>query len=416
MNKTFVTILILLSLLGIAISAILLSQHYRHLSQGFDQKSFCSINEFIDCDVIDSSEYSTLFSIPVSGLSLLFYILTLIYSLLAMSLSPKKRGGLIFCLGPGLIAILVTLMMMYLSFFNLKVLCLLCAALYVINFLIVGFLPYAAGFKLKNLPSMAIHYVKALRNRPNSLGFKPNFFRHAVFSCIVLVVGGLILLQTEKSVKAQANSQSRQINKINKDINTLTLDDIIKFHLAQKPIPIRLNNLPVKGTPNSKVTIVEFSDYECPFCGRAADFFKEFVEQYKDQVSFYYVNYPLDKSCNADMKQELHRYACQAAAASLCAQKKDKFWEYHDILFKNMDKLTDGDLLSYAEQLGIESPWMKQCMQSFEIKQRLDDDMRLAREVRIQGTPSVFVNGRPVQGWMQKEFMDALIAAEIKQK
>lgn len=415
MKKRYIQILIILSLVGIIVSSILLNQHYRHLREGFDQKSFCSISKYVDCDAIDASPYSTLFSIPTSGFGLIYYILILLYSLAAVSNSRRKKAGLVFCWTPAKIAVVATFVMIYISFFKVVVFCLLCVAMYIINFLILIFLPLAAGYNLSQLPSVSFQYLKAILGIHSSLGFKPRFTRHAIFSLFVLALGCLILFQAEKHVEAQGQRLTNGSETNNLDLPNLTLEDIVAFHMSQDAVNISLENQPHKGPADARITIVEFSDFECPFCSRAAEYFGAVSKKYDKDVALYYVHYPLDKSCNPHMSRELHENACIASAATICAQQKGKFWELHDILFEKQKKLTQQNILTYATQIGLDSNWLKQCMESQETQNQLSADIELAQKLGVTGTPSIYLNGRPVRAWTQKDFLEAVIEKEIQQ-
>ena len=116
------------------------------------------------------------------------------------------------------------------------------------------------------------------------------------------------------------------------------------------PVAVNVANAPMQGSKDAPVTILEFSDFQCPFCGK---FYKETLSQLEDtyvktgKVKLYFRNYPLDTTCNPSMSQQLHPFACKAAEAAACADAQGKFWEYHNTLFENQDALTIADLKKY---------------------------------------------------------------------
>lgn len=115
---------------------------------------------------------------------------------------------------------------------------------------------------------------------------------------------------------------------------------------------------PAKGSSQAKVTIVEFSDFQCPYCGKVQETLKKIFETYPNKVKLVFRNYPLP----------FHENAEPAAQASLCANEQGKFWEFHDKLFANQEKLTVTDLKQYAANLGVDANKFNSCLDSGKYK------------------------------------------------
>lgn len=153
------------------------------------------------------------------------------------------------------------------------------------------------------------------------------------------------------------------------------------------------NNDPVLGDKNAEVSVLEFSDFQCPFCARAfegavrdlknSDLFRE------GKVNFVYKHFPLNS---------IHPYAQKAAEASLCAQDQGKFWEYHDMLFQNQNALDTTSLKSYASQLGLDTGEFSNCLENDEKSSEVSKELRQATSSGGQGTPYFVIvnnnNGR----------------------
>lgn len=144
----------------------------------------------------------------------------------------------------------------------------------------------------------------------------------------------------------------------------------------------------VKGNPNAKVTMVEFSDFQCPYCGQAEPTIKQIFATYGDKVKLVYRHYPLP----------FHENAFPAALASMCANEQGKFWEYHDKLFSNQEKLTATDLKTYASQLGLDMEKFNPCLESKKYKAQVDKGYADGGAAGVSGTPAFFINGRPLFG------------------
>ena len=141
-------------------------------------------------------------------------------------------------------------------------------------------------------------------------------------------------------------------------------------------------NDPVLGDPNAGITIIEFSDFQCPFCARAyegaiADF-KKSTYFTSGQVNLVYKQFPLN---------QIHPYAQKAAEASLCADEQGKFWEYHDKLFTNQDALDTASLKSYASQLGLNTAQFNSCLDDGKYKSEVSKELAQATSAGGQGTP-----------------------------
>ena len=150
-----------------------------------------------------------------------------------------------------------------------------------------------------------------------------------------------------------------------------------------KSAKIAAAGAPAFGPVGAKVTVVEFSDFECPFCSRAADVAHKVKEKYGDKVRFVFRQFPLS----------FHKSAHAAAEAALAANAQGKFWEYHDKLFANQQKLDRASLDSYAKELGLNVGTFKKALDTKEFAPAVDAEMKLGEEVAVQGTPTMFLNG-----------------------
>jgi thiol-disulfide isomerase/thioredoxin len=149
-------------------------------------------------------------------------------------------------------------------------------------------------------------------------------------------------------------------------------------------VEIDLEGRPVRGSPMAPVTIVEFSDFECPFCGRAAPILEAVLEEFEGQVRLVFFNYPLS----------MHAHALQAARAVVAAGRQGRFWEMHDLLFEHQQSLEDEDLMRYAEQLELDLDRFRSDLESEAVQRAVEADRSIGRQVELEGTPTIFVNNR----------------------
>jgi protein-disulfide isomerase len=166
-----------------------------------------------------------------------------------------------------------------------------------------------------------------------------------------------------------------------------------------------------KGVPNAPIQIVEFADFECPACKMVSRVVKGALEKYEGRYFFVFKNYPLDKSCNPNMTRELHQYACVAAHFARCAGEQGKFWEASDLLFlreADSGELTTRSLVEEAsKELSIDEEAVGSCMNSKRYESVVLDDIQEGERVGLQGTPSIWVNGRFVEN-PSAETLDAI--------
>ncbi len=141
---------------------------------------------------------------------------------------------------------------------------------------------------------------------------------------------------------------------------------------------------PLRGSPMAPVTIYEFSDFQCPHCKMTAPILKKLVEESNGKVKLIFKQYPLP----------MHPKAREASKAAVAAQQQGKFWEMHDLIFENQDRLGTADFEDYAKQLGLDVKRFKADMQSKETERKIEADLAEGKGAGVDSTPSIYVNNR----------------------
>lgn len=161
---------------------------------------------------------------------------------------------------------------------------------------------------------------------------------------------------------------------------------------------------PVRGaTMGAPVTLVEFSDFECPFCGQAHPLIKRVLRRFEGRVQLVYKHYPLPA----------HEHAMPAAFAAVAAMRQGKFWEMHDMLFEHQDALEVSDLEVYARELGLDLARFRQDMRAEETSALVMQNRAQGQEAGVRGTPSIYVNGRKFEEPL--ESLEEYIREELEQ-
>jgi protein-disulfide isomerase len=166
------------------------------------------------------------------------------------------------------------------------------------------------------------------------------------------------------------------------------------------------NVSPARGPEKAPVEIIEFSDFQCPFCLRADPTVRQVLSTYGDRIRFVYRHYPLPNHPNA-------RPAAEAAA---CAAEQDKFWAFHDKLFAEQGRLSDADLKQHAAGLGLDAPKFTACVDGHKTKAKVDEDIEAGRDAGVDGTPAFFINGRVISGAQPFETFKRIIDEELELK
>jgi len=187
----------------------------------------------------------------------------------------------------------------------------------------------------------------------------------------------------------------------------------VVLQAERKDIPIG-PGVPTRGPKNAPVTIVLFEDFQCPYCKKLSGNVEQLLEDEDvardTRVAF--MHFPMHKACNAtDLKKNMHKFACGAAAASVCAQEQGKFWQMHDMLFRNNHRLRSSNLKGYAKDLGLDMPKWLSCMRDEGTMAKVKRDSEIAGKAGVRGTPSFFVNGAMLVGAQPVEAIKAAIQA-----
>ena len=159
-----------------------------------------------------------------------------------------------------------------------------------------------------------------------------------------------------------------------------------------------------RGPADAKVTIVEFSDFECPFCSKAKLTVDKVMESYAGKVKLVFRHYPLP----------MHPNAPKASEAALCAGDQGKFWEMHDKLFENQRALGVDALKGYAKAVGVDEAKFTACLDSGEKAASVAEDVKAATEAGVNSTPTFFINGRELSGAQPEEEFKRVIDEELK--
>jgi len=164
-----------------------------------------------------------------------------------------------------------------------------------------------------------------------------------------------------------------------------------------------LSGAPVRGRPDAPITVIEFSDLQCPFCARVTPTLRELVKQYPDQVRWVFKSFPLD----------FHADSPLAHSAAMAAARQGKFWEMHDLIFASQQNMKRDNLLAEARSLNLDMARFTADLDSDQLKQQVELDRRDGLQLGVSGTPAFFINGKAFSGAMPLEQFQTLINNEL---
>jgi protein-disulfide isomerase len=165
--------------------------------------------------------------------------------------------------------------------------------------------------------------------------------------------------------------------------------------------PVEAGNAPFAGGKDAKVTIIEFSDFQCPFCAKGADLLKDLKKKYGDKIKVAFKNFPLP----------FHNHAETAAVAGLCANEQgaESFWKMHDEMFANQDALDTEGLKKSAKKIGLKMDAFEKCLSENKYLTQVKSDIEEGRRAKVKSTPTFFINGQLVNGAQPIEVFSEVI-------
>jgi len=357
-------------------------------------ESLCNVGGSFDCDEVNTSRYASLFGVPIS-----LYALPLYAGMAWLTWSGLRndergaaaRGWLTFV---AIWNVLVSAYMGWVSATDLGFFCLFCISMYTLHAISLG-LALASGPRSFQLTWDAL-------------------VADALIAAVFVVVAPLslhlgrqldaeVVAAVEASAAVEAGSpEGTALATKQRAAGRVTLPNVVK------DVPIS-GHEPTYGPADATVTVVEFADFECGYCRKLSHTMDDVKAQHGDSVRFVFKHFPMDKDCNDTISRTHHKRAYEVAIASQCAHHQDRFWEFHDLVFRNQQHLDDHDLLAHAERLGLDVPAWQACRGSDAVGAEIAADVAAANSLDISGTPRTYVNGREFKGASSEAILDAAI-------
>lgn len=338
----------------------------------------CSVNETFNCSLVNQSEYAELFGVPLGFLGAAFYAGVALVALLAAPGKPRFAKAPHLVLLGGALSVLYSVFLAWAST-QVGAWCLFCISLYGLNLLLlVGGLSWTRETGI-----------------PVASGIKDVFFAKEETSLTALaavMVLGVILGRgyANKHAGEGAEASGGEAPTPVEQLSVYTTPGAVALDGTE----------PLMGNPSAKITVVEFADFQCPFCGVVAPDLHELASAVPD-LRVIFKQYPLDNTCNPNIKRKFHEYSCKAAVATECARQQGRFWELNRLFFMNQEAIDDEAIPFMAKQIGLDMSAFETCRQGAEALQSVQADIQAATAMQVSGTPSLFVHGLYGDQWVR---------------
>lgn len=393
-----------LAFIGLLLSLISLvhfTQRYFGVQTG---PSFCNLSEHFNCDAVTASAWSTVFGVPLASYGIFFYFCVLVFSLFAGQAARLSVNGIRQVLA--VVSILATILSVFLFFiseFVIGALCLVCMGIYLVNillFVVVWRAPregslgadFLAGCKLLLMFPISVLGLGAKLSLAERLASVIYLLSGAMLAVVIYFLPIVILVLQPPGKNTLENDPASVADRWAK--------------AETREIELNLNGGLdgdyQEGPANAPVTLIEFSDFQCPACHGFYATLREALREFSGQVRVIHKNYPLDNECNESIKDKYHEYACYTAYLARCAGEQGRFWEAADLLF-SYDGFENGkgdqihsELLSLFVEKGMDGEALKECIQSGRQKKKIVADIKQGLALKLGGTPSIFINGRKI--------------------
>ena len=349
--------------------------------------TFCNIGQTFDCTAIEMSPYSEfLGGLPLSGFAIAGYLVILSLSIYGFS-EKFRRNIRAFILVFTSIAVVFSAAYLAIMIGLIGKLCVICLSVDALNLALLG---------------LAISLPRSLETPTSTNGLR--FPQLATAGVLSLLAAFLI----SKATNPQDGMKKDDMN------------DIIESVMSAPVTPIELPaDAPVVGNPKAPITIVKFFDFQCPACKMAANAVHPLLKRYPNDIKFAFMNFPLAAECNtwSALTRTMHEFACEAATAAVCANQQGKYNEAYGILFEKQKEFEAGkiaDLLSGIQ--GIDLPKLKECMKLPSTIEKIKSDTTYGVNVKIQSTPTFFINGKKLEGGLPTNLWIEIIDRTLNKK
>ena len=414
-SSPLLIVFMLLCLAGAVFSGFSYSLHLALVSGEAVKPSFCNINSAVNCDHVLQSAWSSIGGISLAAIGLWYYLILFLLMSAAL-LRGRTRELVPVLVGLSLSSAIISTVLFLISKFVIGALCLLCSGVFVVN-LLQAWLALRAWRNGGGSGALMgfVEGISTLMRAPFVLlGFGRGGSEYGLrdaWAAVGLGVLGILLVLMLKGIFVKTNTASDAVSKALIEWKNAAVSDLAVDTNKGVFGDYR------RGPELAPVQIVEFADMECPFCRRFFSQLDALIKRFPDKISLIYRNFPLDPKCNRLMQGEGHKYSCFLAETARCAGEQNHYWEAVEDIFTSQaveqgfpERALQADVFNGLSQLGVDMQGLNECLKSGRQKPSIAREVDIAAQFGIEGTPTVWVNGKRVpQVLLDAEGMEKIV-------
>lgn len=372
-------VILILAVFGLAVSIKLTEIHHStHTDENY--KSMCAVNDEVNCETVARSPYSVFLGAPVSTWGIFGYLLIGAFAgwrFFRKQLHDRWPLGILTALTGA--AACASFILGYISFTKIDSLCLFCMTSYFINAVMLTIMTVV-------LIKRGINPIQAFAEDLSALLRKPLVFASIAVPATAAAFALMFVFPPYWQRPGWADLPQLKTGVTDKGVHWI-------------------------GAENPILNIIEFSDYQCPFCRHAHRDIRLIAGKFPDEVRLLHRHFPLDHTCNKDMKSAAHEFACKFSKAAACAAEQGFFWEMNDALFSVQDaiKAADVNVERLAVELGLDRSMFVSCMKKKGTPKSIRDDIAEGDRLHLAATPTFFINGQSYEGGVPEKTVSKIL-------
>ena len=374
MTKTKRILIVLLALIGLALSIELCVVYYNANFAADAAPSICAINDMMDCDSVAKTSYSQFLGVPLSLWGVILYIFFLFMSFVDKIKNIRFLGFLevfknpasyIFCIA--LFSFIMSMILGGISVFKINSICIFCFMTYFID-LLIAIISKTKGISILKEVKISINdFIEAIKVKKYAISFV----------IVMSIFAGILLFTYQTNILSPQTAEQIEMKKYFKNYDSITDGNTM-------------------GPKEADVIIHEYIDYNCGGCFLANLYLHRIVMEFEN-VKVIQHNVPLERACNHNMQHEGHKNSCIKSKYALAAAKQNMYWQMSDILFEQSPE-NEKEIIEKARLLDFDIKKLKEDANSEEIAEELQESIKEADSKGITGTPTFLIGMRKIMG------------------
>lgn len=413
--KNIIMMVLILSITGAICTCILAwHNHFGPVYKEYGNKTgivadlgniVCGVSDAgTNCSAVEASKYSRPLDIPMTSWGLFYFLMMSFLSAWILFEKNLFRAEFeILLVWWTVLGSIADIILLFIIIFIIKAICPFCLITYLSNWISLALLIIC--FKDDDKGPLRIRKSISKARSDLKVNGPAKFI---LFLIPAFLISGYAGLMSDSYLSYKKRT-------FIKEKEEAIANDVVKEFTKEPRVKLDFFEGPVIGNPDAPMTIVEFSDFLCPYCKSASAVLRGLVYEHPNRIKLVFVNFPLDTACNDCIKEQVHDGSCELAKGAICASMQGKFEKYHEILQElDLKKVGKREMDQIAGYSGLNKNLFNVCMASSVSEKMLRDQIKKGRELEINSTPVVFINGKKFRKKIQKKLLERIILEELK--